>query len=454
VNKEEIIKEIERLSGQSGSALVSKTRRGRQIKANALFEGSSSPSSPRTPIGVFFATDSTHLAHEGAVRRLTMDLPFPEAVITLGPTDKKCNVYGYDDTDIGVRGAEALGGEFHPVSRPDVAREARSPGNLSTDRLREALSINPNVILQGPPGTGKSTIAMELIKEHATSVDGYTSEKCRLSTVLRSYDSFETMITDTEGDLYKAPVIWEMIQLHPSYAYEDLIRRLVPSTKKGALQFRLEDQLLPKICRVSELRGDTPVFLILDEINRADLATVLGECLFAIDPSHRGEAVRLQYQDGVLPSTVKVPSNLHLIGTMNTADRSIALIDYAVRRRFSFVDVHADIDAIGAWYASDKRKAIIASQLFDSVNIGLPKSHMVGHSAFLVPSKPTTTWNERLASKFAFHIAPLLIEYRREGVRPPDPLHFRNQEIDLEAHEYDFEELKRQVLEAIADDTR
>src|SRR5690606_19255521 len=185
--------------------------------------------------------------------------------------------------------------------------------------------------------------------------------------------------------------------------------------------------------RLALARGEKPVVLILDEINRANLAAVLGEFVFAIDPGHRGSAVRLQYQGSGVSPSVCVPPNVWIIGTMNTADRSLALVDYAIRRRFRFLDVPADTDVVSSWYAEHVALGQIAASMMASCNIGLTDRLLVGHAAFLEPPLPLDTWPQRFARKISYQVLPLLAEYDREGLRAGGAVAFEG--ISLQTHE-------------------
>ena len=156
---------------------------------------------------------------------------------------------------------------------------------------------------QGPPGTGKTFVARRL----AASLAG-TEKRVRL------------------------------VQFHPSYAYEDFVQGLRPKLTDGAPGFELRDG--PLIAMAEAAREDSDpaakYFLIIDEINRGNLAKVFGELYFLLE--YRDQPIQLQYSD----KSFELPKNLYIIGTMNTADRSIALVDLALRRRFHFVEFHPD----------------------------------------------------------------------------------------------------------------
>ena len=174
--------------------------------------------------------------------------------------------------------------------------------------IEQLLEENKQVIFQGPPGTGKTYVAQKLAKHLAGSEDRVM-----------------------------------LVQLHPSYAYEDFVRGFRPTLIEGQPGFELTDGPLLLAAERARAESDEKHFLVIDEINRGKVATVFGELYYLLE--YRGEAMRLQYQrDGDEPFSL--PDNLYIIGTMNTADRSIALVDLALRRRFYFVEFHPDKDPV------------------------------------------------------------------------------------------------------------
>ena len=171
---------------------------------------------------------------------------------------------------------------------------------LTGDFLEETnalLEEKKQVIFQGAPGTGKTYTAREIAKHLA----GGAKERVTL------------------------------VQFHPSYAYEDFIQGYRPALIGGTAGFELRDGPLLTAAEQARKEPKAKHFLIIDEINRGNLAKVFGELYFLLE--YRDEAIRLQYSD----EEFSVPRNLYIIGTMNTADRSIALVDLALRRRFAFV---------------------------------------------------------------------------------------------------------------------
>ena len=171
--------------------------------------------------------------------------------------------------------------------------------------IRALLEEKPQVIFQGPPGTGKTYVAQELA-EHLSGSSEHVA----------------------------------LVQFHPSYAYEDFVEGYRPTLENGQPGFELRPGPLK---RIAERASDDPgrdYYLIIDEINRGNIAKVFGELYFLLE--YRDRRISLQYSDKLF----SLPENLYIIGTMNTADRSIALVDLALRRRFNFVEFHPDDEPI------------------------------------------------------------------------------------------------------------
>ena len=130
-----------------------------------------------------------------------------------------------------------------------------------------------------------------------------------------------------------APEAVRLVQFPPSYTYEDFVEGYRPTTDNGASTYKLAQGPLRELSAKAATRPDRPHLLIIDEINRGNLPKIFGELYFLLE--YRDEPLRLQYSGD---EEFKVPPNVYVIGTMNTADRSIALLDAALRRRFAFVE--------------------------------------------------------------------------------------------------------------------
>ena len=173
------------------------------------------------------------------------------------------------------------------------------------NKILYALEYKKNIILQGPPGTGKTYIAKRL----AYLAMGYKDN---------------TKI--------------EMVQFHQSYSYEDFIQGYRPSDDST---FKLTNGIFYMFCKKAQSDPQNKYFFIIDEINRGNLSKIFGELMLLIEHDKRGEeySVKLTYSADNITSNFCMPENVYIIGTMNTADRSLALVDYALRRRFSFINI-------------------------------------------------------------------------------------------------------------------
>ena len=256
------------------------------------------------------------------------------------------------------------------------------------NRLITSIKSRKNLILQGPPGTGKTFIARRI----AWCLIGRKDSR---------------------------PI--EMVQFHQSYAYEDFVQGYRPTDEGG---FELKDGVFHRFCELARANPDTPHVFIIDEINRGNLSRIFGELLMLIEADKRSEdyAVALIYSD----KRFHVPENVYILGMMNTADRSLALVDYALRRRFAFETLEP---AYGTDYGRTAfKKYLVEEKSADpdlvtriSDRMGklnetirndkeLGRGFQIGHSYF-VPGKgdePSDGWYKHIVDT---QIAPLLREY-------------------------------------------
>ena len=246
-------------------------------------------------------------------------------------------------------------------------------------RLVSLLRHKKNVILQGAPGVGKTFMAKRL----AYSMMG-VRDASRV----------------------------ELIQFHQSYSYEDFIMGYRP-TGNG---FELKTGAFYDFCRRAEDDDENDYFFIIDEINRGNLSKIFGELFMLIEPDKRGASMRLLYSD----ERFSVPPNVYLIGTMNTADRSLALMDFALRRRFAFFELEPGFDSDGfrvyqQTLGSSKFDALIAcvqqlnAAIVDDETLG--GGYRIGHSFFCGLQPGEADQIERLRSIVDYEIVPLLREY-------------------------------------------
>jgi len=241
-------------------------------------------------------------------------------------------------------GAEpSVSEEKNPVfSLDQVAIEAHMERG-AVDQWARAIKRKKQVILYGPPGTGKTYLAQLLAKHVVGGGDGFC----------------------------------DVLQFHPSYAYEDFIQGLRPkSLKGGGLEFGMVPGRFKEFCaRATECTGLCVV--VIDEINRANLARVFGELMYLLE--YRTEAVPLAGGE-----RFEIPSNVVIIGTMNTADRSIALVDHALRRRFAFLALYPNYDVLRKYHAGSGFNPEGLIGVLERLNAAINDRHYsVGVSFFL-----------------------------------------------------------------------
>ena len=244
-------------------------------------------------------------------------------------------------------------------------------------KLKALIKKKQNIILQGAPGVGKT----------------FTAE--RLAYTLM-------------GEIDKQRV--EMVQFHQNYSYEDFILGYKPNADGG---FELKHGVFYKFCKKALNTPDKDFFFIIDEINRGNLSKIFGELLMLIENSYRGKEIKLAYTDELFT----VPKNLYIIGMMNTADRSLAMIDYALRRRFSFFEMYPGFATEGfksyqLSLANEKLDKLIqgiqALNEAISSDDSLGNGFCIGHSYFCNQTEFSMEWLENVVE---YDIEPMLKEY-------------------------------------------
>jgi hypothetical protein len=289
------------------------------------------------------------------------------------PTAKAARPDDDDDADAPVYGVEDA-----------VADLFRSKEELI--RLRDLVLHRKNLILTGPPGVGKTYVARRLAYLVAGIID--------------------------DGAI-------RMVQFHQSYGYEDFVQGYRPAPGGG---FVRRDGPFLEFCQLARQDADGKYILIIDEINRGNLSKILGELMMLLEADKRGPEWQTRLAYSSAEESFFVPPNVYIIGTMNTADRSLAFVDYALRRRFAFFELGPQLadPRFEAWLSANGAPATLIARIRERVgkvnaeineDPQLGAGYLIGHSYFTAlpeGAAPDDEWYERIVT---FEIEPLLREY-------------------------------------------
>ena len=276
-------------------------------------------------------------------------------------------------------------------------------------------NLKPQMILQGPPGTGKT----------------YTAKEIAYSMIFDKNISSEKKKKEDDMKLLEDTGQYKLIQFHPAYSYEDFVRGIVSKINiHNQVEFKVENKTLAEFAQKALENPLAKYVLIIDEINRANLPAVLGELIYALeyrfdDENPGGTTVESMYalkaneNDVEGDRSLRLPINLYIIGTMNTADRSVGHIDYAIRRRFAFVNFPPRKSVINE-VISDVSVKQKANELYDKVETLFNSPTLasdfnkndvqIGHSYFLAKTL------DELNLKTNYEIKPILKEYLKDGI--------------------------------------
>lgn len=303
----------------------------------------------------------------------------------------------YKDLDNLVEIERLMGSGVPPIDPPTP------PGILSgltgvIEKVEKVLHRKKQLVLYGPPGTGKT----------------YWAEKACLE--LASRKTFRKSFDETD-DVEKASLLGDenskgivrFCCFHPSYGYEDFIEGFKPGLINGQVVFNLKDGIFKSLCQEAKNNLDKNFYLIIDEINRGDISRIFGELISIIEVGKRRKEM-------ILPLSgqhFSVPENVFIVGTMNTADKSIALLDVALRRRFGFYELMPDYSLLseitienlpmGLWL-SELNKRIVECVGRDARNL------QIGHSYFMEKGTPIKDF-DKLSRVIQEDVIPLIEEY-------------------------------------------
>lgn len=266
-----------------------------------------------------------------------------------------------------------------------------------------------NLILFGPPGTGKTyntfRYAVCIIKE--IDVDYVKDDNTYIDASGSSVD------VKKEFDSYLAKNQIRFTTFHQSLSYEDFIEGIKPKFEKRVMKYPVSPGIFRQICEEARGKAENYV-LIIDEINRGNVAQIFGELITLIEEDKReGEkneiSAILPYSSAEKGTTVKftVPSNLYILGTMNTADRSVEALDSALRRRFTFIEMRPDAGKLKTKITGLKATPkVILEKMNQRIEVLKDSDHQIGHSYFIGVDSV-----EKLMDVFQHKIIPLLQEY-------------------------------------------
>lgn len=304
---------------------------------------------------------------KAAMKTLTDVTPYIDVV------EKLKNIFD-DDTSEDVEEVEK---SYSSYTKEDFLNDVFM-SEKEYERLRSVLVFKKNVILQGAPGVGKTYAAKRL-----------------------AY----SLIGEKNAERVK------MVQFHQSYSYEDFIMGFRPSD----IGFELRKGTFYNFCKRAELDAVNDYFFIIDEINRGNLSKIFGELFMLLENDKRGASLQLVYSD----EKFSIPDNLYIIGMMNTADRSLAMLDYALRRRFAFFELQPGFDTDGfKTYQSNinnrKLDNLIAcvKNLNDAIatDESLGEGFCIGHSYFCNLT-PESVNDQVISNIVEYELIPLLKEY-------------------------------------------
>ncbi|MSQ48744.1 MAG: AAA family ATPase [Deltaproteobacteria bacterium] len=284
-----------------------------------------------------------------------------------------------------------------PAGSAEPVRQREWIGGGVVGRIQDVLKRKGQVILYGPPGTGKTHWAEIAARELAS-----------LWNLGKSVDQLSREEKDHVFGSGSASYV-QLCCFHPSYGYEDFVEGYRPRVEAGSLRFDLKDGIFKTLCASASQQPDKQYYLIIDEINRGDVPRIFGELLTLLEKTKRGRPATLPFSAKLF----NVPANVFVIGTMNTADRSIALLDTALRRRFGFIEMAPDTSLLenavigglplGLWLQSlNKQISSVIGQ--DGRNL------QIGHSYFLHEGRPVNDLGH-LSRILQDEVLPLLEEY-------------------------------------------
>jgi 5-methylcytosine-specific restriction protein B len=290
--------------------------------------------------------------------------------------------------------------QLEPPQKEQTNIVSRRPVRLVgiAGRIQSVLDRKSQVVLYGPPGTGKTFWAERTANDLAS-----LSAFGKLFEHLTELEKRTIVGNDQESGSVR------ICCFHPAYGYEDFLEGYRPRTVSGNISFDLRDGVFKKLCKDAAASPEREFFLIVDEINRGDIPRIFGELLTVLEKDKRGKKVVLPVSQEIF----SVPKNIFLIGTMNTADRSISLVDTALRRRFGWVEFMPDSSVL----KNTSVEGIALKAWLDALNARIrefvgrdARNLQIGHSYLMQGGSPIRDL-ATLKRAIRDDIVPLLEEY-------------------------------------------
>ena len=355
-------------------------------------------------IGDYQYVPNVPAPHRLPVKWLALDewhLPKSESNLVQNGIVREIQLYANQvEAERRILEAEPVTASLSTSPTPDPLPSIRSSDPVRLDglmgQIHATLERKGQIILYGPPGTGKTHWAEKTASELVAQAQ-FGKPYLTLS------DEHRNLIFGVTGKYVR------LCSFHPAYGYEDFLEGYRPEVVDQQMLFVRHDGIFKRLCDDARTEPACKFYLIIDEINRGDIPRIFGELLTVLEKNKRNKAIVLPLSG----TPFQVPDNVYVIGTMNTADRSIALLDAALRRRFGFIELMPDYTMLeNAVVGGIPLKPWLqALNRLILMHIGHDARNLqIGHAYLLMGDNPITEW-ERFARVIHEDIIPLLQEY-------------------------------------------